>query len=95
MSPQLGALLALVPPWALTSLLVGMICGAAFFIFAGRRVLSLPFYLALGGMAAVLGQTASLALDLEPWPVVFGQLHVAGAAVGALLLLCAARLYRL
>lgn len=95
MSPEMRTLLSFFPPWVVASLLLGVICGALFFVLAGRKVLSLPLYLVLGGVAAILGQMASLALELQPWPVVVGQLHVLAATGGALLLLFVARLYRL
>lgn len=95
MSPQLRLILGIFPPWFAASFLLGIICGALFFIVAGRRLLSLPLYLILGAVAAVVGQMASLGLELEPWPMIFGQVHLAATASAALLLLFVARLYRL
>lgn len=95
MAPQMRFLLGAFPPWVAAGLLVGVMCGAAFYLLAGRKLLSLPLYLVLGALAAVLGQLASLALELAPWPVAYGQLHVAAVAASALAALSVARLYRL
>lgn len=93
--PELLDLLSLFPPWALASPLLGVMAGGLSFVLLGPRLLSLPLYLVLGSLGGLLGQIASVLLELEPWPVALGQVHPAAVLAGATAFLLLARLYRL
>jgi hypothetical protein len=95
MPPTLVEIVSFFPPWAVASLMLGAAAGALGFVLAAPRNLSLPLYLVLGALAALLGQMGSLALEIEPWPLAFGQVHLLAVAASAAVFVAVARLYRL
>lgn len=88
-------LIAQSPPWVVLSTLAGLIAAATFYVIAGRGFRSLPIYLLLGLLAAPACQLAGATLPVLPPPLMIGEVHLAGVAVGVWSLLTIARLLRL
>lgn len=100
-TPQLDSVDLLLPilsrfaPWMVLAALTGLIAAAAFYVIAGRGFRSFPIYLVLGLAGGPAVQLGASALPQLPPPLMIGQAHLAGVALGTWALLAIARLLRL
>jgi uncharacterized membrane protein YjjB (DUF3815 family) len=76
-----------IPPWAVLSVVIGVASAALFHLVLSTRLRSLPLYVLVGGMAALLGGLLGAQLGPTPWSV--GEAHllaICGASWSALAL---------
>ncbi|MBI2755556.1 MAG: hypothetical protein HYX52_02500 [Chloroflexi bacterium] len=90
MSPEVAALLSVVPPWLLLALLIGVVNAAACFLVLGRRTPNLAWYALIGALAAGVGQVIGQALHV-PEPVRIGELNLLAASASTWGVLAVAR----
>lgn len=90
--PSVDDLLIVLPPWVTVTLLAGVANAALFSLLLGRRFRSLPLYLGLGVVAALLGQIVAYALLPPAGALALGEVHLPAVTFGAWLALAVARL---
>ena len=75
------------PPWMVLGVLLGVTSAALFHLLLSRHLRSLPVYVAVGALAAMLGGLLGAQLGPTPWSI--GEAHllaICGAAWSALAL---------
>jgi hypothetical protein len=91
MAAVVASSLAFVPPWLLLATLLGVINAAACYLLLGRRLRQIAWYVAIGALAAPIGQVLGQAVQ-APAPVQIGDLNVLLASAAAWAVLSAAKL---
>jgi hypothetical protein len=90
MAALVASTLTFLPPWLVLAALLGVVNAAACFLLLGKRIRHLGWYVAIGSLAASVGQVVGLAVQ-APAPVQIGDLNVLFVSAAAWIVLSAAK----
>jgi hypothetical protein len=90
MAALVASSLTFVPPWLALAALLGVVNAGACFMLLGKRLRHVGWYVAIGALAASIGQVVGLAVQ-APAPVQIGDLNVLFASAAAWVVLSAAK----